>query len=215
MSKIHIPTPLRQYVGKQATVEVPGGTVGEAMSALVAQLNEQLGPVLDDEPYVFYGHSMGALVAYELARLRWEYGLRLPNRLLLGACPAPERTPREGVLSGLPDSALIALLQDGAITSEVLLSRPDWLRWGLALLRNDLRLCDSGEPGPVDRPLLPIPLVVFGGLSDPLVSRADLTPWAGHTSVGCRTLWVPGGHFFPRESGPAFFARLSAVLEDA
>jgi molybdopterin converting factor small subunit len=37
MSKIHIPTPLRQYVGKQATVEVPGGTVGEAMNALVAQ----------------------------------------------------------------------------------------------------------------------------------------------------------------------------------
>jgi molybdopterin converting factor small subunit len=37
MSKIHIPTPLRQYAGKQATVEVPGGTVGEAMSALVAQ----------------------------------------------------------------------------------------------------------------------------------------------------------------------------------
>ena len=37
MSKIHIPTPLRQYVGKQTTVEVPGGTVGEAMSALVAQ----------------------------------------------------------------------------------------------------------------------------------------------------------------------------------
>jgi molybdopterin converting factor small subunit len=37
MSKIHIPTPLRQYVGKQATVEVAGGTVGEAMTALVAQ----------------------------------------------------------------------------------------------------------------------------------------------------------------------------------
>lgn len=37
MSKIHIPTPLRQYVGKQAAVEVPGSTVGEAMNALVAQ----------------------------------------------------------------------------------------------------------------------------------------------------------------------------------
>jgi sulfur-carrier protein len=37
MSKIHIPTPLRQYVGKQSSVDVPGTTVGEAMSALVAQ----------------------------------------------------------------------------------------------------------------------------------------------------------------------------------
>jgi MoaD family protein len=37
MSKIHIPTPLRQYVGKQATIEVSGATVGEAMNALVAQ----------------------------------------------------------------------------------------------------------------------------------------------------------------------------------
>ena len=37
MSKIHIPTPLRQYVGKQAAVEVPGATVGEAMSSLVSQ----------------------------------------------------------------------------------------------------------------------------------------------------------------------------------
>jgi len=37
MSKIHIPTPLRQYVGKQASVDVPGSTVGEAMNALVAQ----------------------------------------------------------------------------------------------------------------------------------------------------------------------------------
>ncbi|HEY6465500.1 MAG TPA: ubiquitin-like small modifier protein 1 [Candidatus Acidoferrales bacterium] len=37
MSKIHIPTPLRQYVGKQSTVEVKGATVGEALSSLVAQ----------------------------------------------------------------------------------------------------------------------------------------------------------------------------------
>ena len=37
MSKIHIPTPLRQYVGKQAAVEVAGATVGEAMTALIAQ----------------------------------------------------------------------------------------------------------------------------------------------------------------------------------
>jgi len=37
MSKIHIPTPLRQYVGKQASVDVLGATVGEAMNALVAQ----------------------------------------------------------------------------------------------------------------------------------------------------------------------------------
>ena len=37
MSKIHIPTPLRQYAGKQASIDVPGATVGDAMNALVAQ----------------------------------------------------------------------------------------------------------------------------------------------------------------------------------
>jgi len=49
MSKIHIPTPLRQYVGKQASVEVAGTTVGEAMNALVARHPELRKHLYTDE----------------------------------------------------------------------------------------------------------------------------------------------------------------------
>lgn len=199
-----------QLPGRENRVREPAAA---SMAELVADLDAQLGPVLDEEPYVLYGHSMGGLVAHELALARRQSGRRLPDRLIAGACPAPDRRPIGGVLSALPDSALVAMTLDGSRASDVLLSRPDWMRWMLALLRDDLRVCDGRYGRDVDRSPLPVPFTVFAGLSDPLVSWGDVEPWARHTRAGCRVIQLPGGHFFPRDSGPAFFARLAAVLD--
>jgi len=68
-------------------VVVPGGGHHD-FASLVERLADELAPRLD-EPHVFYGHSMGALVAYRLTRLREGRGQRLPDRLLLGAFAAP------------------------------------------------------------------------------------------------------------------------------
>ncbi|MFE2414327.1 thioesterase II family protein [Kitasatospora sp. NPDC059408] len=182
------------------------------MARLVAELDDELGPALT-RPYAFYGHSMGAAVAYDLAQLRARRGERLPERLLVGAYPAPHLPSRLGPVVRLPDRELADwAVRLGGMSGE-LLRFPEWARTATALLRDDLRICLSrrtaAEP-PLDRPI-----DVFTGSTDPLLPREDAVGWARHTTAGFRLSVIPGGHFFTAESRPEFLGRLRTVLADA
>ncbi|MEU4583994.1 thioesterase domain-containing protein [Kitasatospora aureofaciens] len=95
--------------GRDAT----GGHCRADLSSLVAALARDLGPPLD-RPYLLYGHSMGALLAHRLTLCRTEQGRRLPERLLLGAYPAPRLPHPPHRAAGLSDAELVRLLVDSA-----------------------------------------------------------------------------------------------------
>lgn len=165
---------------------------------LVADLDESLDPVLG-EPYAFYGHSMGAIVAYNLALLRAGRGRGLPVRLMVGAYPPPHLlAPITDALS-LDDDKLARWLIDMGGMSELMLGYRDWLAAALALLRDDLRVCQSHRPPPAGR-VLPCPIDVFAGDRDPLLPLDRVGGWAEHTTAGCQVHTVSGGHFFLHES---------------
>ncbi|MCW7945641.1 hypothetical protein AAW14_27420 [Streptomyces hygroscopicus] len=166
---------------------------------LLVELTQDLGPLLDG-PYGLYGHSLGALVAYRLARHLVETGHRAPALVAVGACPAPHLPSpllAAGTARNLTDAQLAGLLTDDASVPEALLARRDWLRATLGTLRADLRLAAglrTAEPAP-----LPCPLWAFAGRDDPMVSVAQVAAWERCTSSGFHLRTVAGGHFFVRD----------------
>jgi surfactin synthase thioesterase subunit len=183
------------------------------MADLVTELDEQLDPFLR-QPYAFYGHSMGALIAYEIIRRRRERLAGLPVRLLTGGCRAPHLPAAFVSAHSEPDESLLNTMLDIGGVSPYLLEYPEWLRAALSLTRNDLRLCASRTDSGVDP--LPIPIDAFYGTDDPLVSADDAAAWQSHTTESFALHAIRGDHFFLlRDSSAVFAARLSEVLAHA
>jgi surfactin synthase thioesterase subunit len=182
------------------------------MAILTAELEHHLGPFLRP-PYVFYGHSMGGLVAYKLTRLLLASGRPAPELLLVGACAAPHLPPVPPWLVDLPDDELAAWLISMGGMSAMLLNYPDWLQAATALVRDDLRLCRSYQDS--DFPLLPCPIQAFAGQQDLMMSAEAVGAWAEHTQAASHLRQVPGGHLFIRDSASTFLPQLASVLERA
>ncbi|AGL15969.1 thioesterase II family protein [Actinoplanes sp. N902-109] len=180
------------------------------MTAVVEALAAQLGPWLS-RPYAFYGHSMGALLAYNVARLRAAAGRPAPYRLVVSAFPAPHLPSATVPVGDLSDDGLIRWMTGIGGMSGELAGFPQWQRTVAAVVRDDLAVCASHRH--VDGAPLRCPIHVFTGTTDPLVTRADAQAWAQHTEAGFQLHEMAGGHFFPRETGRSFLDRLAASLD--
>jgi surfactin synthase thioesterase subunit len=149
-------------------------------------------------PLALFGHSMGALVAIELAHaLRASGG---PTPLWVGAagCVAPQRRELDLTWLDCPDERLIAELRSlGGTPGEVLECR-DLLDLILPTVRADFHLCGSYQPA--RRAPLDCPMLVLGGVRDPISRPYDnLSAWSLETNGPCRIELVDGGHFFIHE----------------
>lgn len=161
---------------------------------LLDALTPGLLPLLD-RPFAFFGHSMGAIVCWELCRrLRLTHGLE-PVRVFVSGCRAlhlhRSRTPAEADLS---DEGLIEELRVLGATPEELLRNPEFTAFLLPTFRADLSLFAgySYRPGPP----LSCPVSVFGGTRDPRVAEEHLHGWAALTDGPARVEMFPGGHLF-------------------
>ncbi|MER6349210.1 thioesterase II family protein [Streptomyces sp. NPDC001595] len=185
---------------------------GEAVEAL----DRELGPLLDEEPWAAYGHSMGALLAAALTAARLRAGGRGPETLFLGAYAAPHRTPVLPRPDEHDDAGLARALVACGGLDPLFLGREDWLRVLLPVVRDDLRICaghrGAGLPDPADaRARLPVRVEAFAGADDRLVDPEGVRAWERYVR-DFRLTSVPGGHFFPREAPEPFFALLNRSL---
>jgi medium-chain acyl-[acyl-carrier-protein] hydrolase len=182
-----------------APVELPGrGRLSDLplhtdMPGLAAYLADQLAPRLEG-PFAFFGHSMGAMISFELARLLRRRGQPGPAHMFLSAQRAPHlplplpltytRSDEElweeiGRLNGIPRE-----VRDEPGMRELL----------VPALRADLTVCGTYAYAP-DKPL-DCSLTVLGGMQDPLASRGQLEEWRGHTTAPFMVQMFPGDHFF-------------------
>lgn len=197
-------------------VQLPGreGRMAEPrftdLPALVADLDAEIGPELD-RPHVLFGHSMGALIAFALTQHRRALGARLPLALVLSSHRAPHLPPPP-IAGGqvMDDGELVRGLSALGGLPQALLDRPEWLTALLPVVRGDLMVCTGA--GSVDRSPLPVPLHVFGGVEDRLVTAPEIREWAAYTTRESETEVLPGGHFFIREEETLFLDRLSHLL---
>jgi surfactin synthase thioesterase subunit len=196
-------------------VQLPGreSRAGEAgftdVESLVTELESELADHLT-EPHVFFGHSMGALVAYRLACRRRAAGHPLPRVLLLSAYSAPHLPSPLPPVDDLDDAALIELLRATGGLPTDLPARPAWRGRCLPALRNDLRLC-AGYRDPGDPPL-PCPVHVLGADADPLVGERDLHAWNRHTTQLSEVRIMAGDHFYLDHTPEQLFRVLRPLL---
>ncbi|MEU3183398.1 alpha/beta fold hydrolase [Streptomyces sp. NPDC006923] len=179
-------------------VQLPGrGTrLGEPphqdMAALVGDTARALRPWLDEAPYAFLGHSMGALLAYEMARhLRDTRAPNGPVQLIVSGHRAPHlRWPGyTGDTVSEQEAAGMLRLLEGPGADE-----PDLALAVRPVLRADLNLCARYRHLP--RTPLDIPVTALGGTDDPLVPQRTLTAWSTHTTGPFHSAVLPGGHFY-------------------
>ncbi|MGC2997755.1 thioesterase II family protein [Streptomyces sp. G35A] len=152
-------------------------------------------------PYVLYGHSLGALVAYILARVLHEAGLPTPALLAVGACPPPDAASKLfDACRKSPDRLLGLLDSIGAVPEG---ARPGglWHREVLPVLLDDLTLADNlrrAAREPVTSGPFAVPVLAVAGDGDPLAPPGAMAGWADWTTGPVVRRTVVGDHFFVR-----------------
>ena len=183
-----------QLPGREARfAEPPVSSMEPLVARLAAGVLGQL-----DRPFALFGHSMGALIAFELARRLRSMG-RDPVRLLVAGSRAPHLPSRRARdRHTLPDQEFVSTVRElGGMPPEVLGS-PDLLDLVLPALRADFALVETHTHGA--GPVLHCPISAFGGVEDDDVGRDDLAAWSRHTTGPFRSHLLPGGHFFVHSS---------------
>jgi medium-chain acyl-[acyl-carrier-protein] hydrolase len=179
------------------------------MPPLVDALAEAIIPYLD-KPFAFFGHSMGAKIAFELARrLRNAYGLE-PIHLFASGCRAPHIQNPEPPTYNLPEPEFIEELRTLNGTPKEVLEHPELMSLLLPLLRADFEMVQTYEYIP-DKPLS-TPITVYGGLRDEDITREQLEGWSQHTTSPAAVRMFMGGHFFLNSEQPLVLKLLSQQL---
>jgi surfactin synthase thioesterase subunit len=161
-------------------------------------------------PFAFFGHSLGAFVAYETALVLRARDRSLPGWLFVSACPGPHVPCRRASLANLPDAELLDWIEGRYGPLGVKLrDDPELMALVLPAYRADFAAAETYEyvPGaPLD-----IPVTAVGGLDDE-ITEDDLRAWARHTT-GLFTLnQYPGGHFYLRAQADALLGTVSRTL---
>ena len=172
------------------------------LAALVHALVVEFGAVLD-RPYAFFGHSMGAYVAFEAARLLGARGVP-PEHVFVSAAGAPHLPEPNPVHALAPRAFFEAVLRLNGFPAEVL-RHAELVRYALPILRADLTACETHRFD-IDRPSL-FPITAYGGRRDPRVSPERVEAWRATAGVEFALRLFDGDHFY-------FRAHQEAVLAD-
>ncbi len=195
-----------QLPGRGARLAEPSFT---RLTPLVRDLARALIHYLN-APFAFFGHSMGALVSFELARyLDRHYGLS-PVHLFVSGHSAPHIPNPESPIHALPEPDFVEKLRQLNGMSKEILENPELMQLLLPILRSDFTLCETYvyEPGI----LLDCPISAFGGLQDEYVSRESLEAWREQTSDTFTLRMFPGDHFFLNTDRPLLIRALAREL---
>lgn len=162
------------------------------------------------EPFAFFGHSMGALISFELARAVWEqYGVQ-PSVLFVSGRAAPHLARRQRPIHNLPFEAFVAALRDLDGTPAEVLDNAELMQLTAPFLRADLQMVETYVCAPDTS--LSCPIIGFSGLEDRRTTSADMMEWKQHTSSTFFLHVLPGGHFFLKTAEKALLEKLSQEL---
>jgi medium-chain acyl-[acyl-carrier-protein] hydrolase len=160
---------------------------------MIAAVADALTPWLD-LPFVFFGHSMGGMIGFELTRVLRRLGKTLPLHLFVSGRRAPQLPARDEPIHDLPEPEFIERLRELNGTPEEVLQHSELMKLLIPLLRADFAVNETYEY--VEEPPFDVGISAFGGLGDIDVSRDDVEAWSVQTRGRFRMRMMPGDHFF-------------------
>jgi len=181
-----------------------------AMRPLVDTLVTEMLPFFD-RPFAFFGHSLGSLIAFEVARRLRQTGAPLPVHLLISSRRAPHMPETLNPIHGLDDEAFTAaVVRRYNGIPPVILEDPELLALFLPVLKADFSIFETYAHTP-EAPF-DFPISTFVGLQDPGVSPQDMTPWQAHTTQPIASHTFPGDHFYLQSQRSLLLQALSSRL---
>jgi len=192
--------------GRESRLREPACT---RVEPLVESLAREIVPYLD-RPFAFFGHSMGAIISFELARrLRWERRIE-PEHLFISGRRAPQLMDQDPEIHDLPEAEFVAAVGRLQGTPREILEHAELMQMLIPLLRADFAVCTTYTYSHCTP--LRCPMTVLGGLHDETVTRAQLEPWCLQTTGGCRVHMLEGDHFFINHQQAAILSIIMQTL---
>jgi medium-chain acyl-[acyl-carrier-protein] hydrolase len=199
--------------------QLPGraNRLGEPALSAIADIVLGLAPALrglSELPFVFYGHSTGALIAVQLARALAMSGGPLPKHLIVSGRRPPHVADVAAPMHPLSDESLVAEVQRryGGIPPEVL-EDPEFLSLVLPSLRGDITANETFRDD--SSPPLACPITVFGARGDEHTPLPHLEEWRRVTSRSFDLRMFEGGHFFLHDNRTPVLESVRLILNSS
>jgi len=205
----HGATGAEQYAGDLTKLGRPGRGGIRAAIRGIHTLRGLIAEAHPGVPIVLFGHSMGAIIGYEVALRMTDAGLPAPVHLFASGRRAPSRY-RDDDFRGVSDDRLVAELRKLGGSDAAMLADPELLAMVLPAIRSDYRAVETYRHEPGRR--LDCPVTVFTGDRDPRVSVEEARAWEEHTTGPADLRVLPGGHFFLVDQAAPIIATVTEKL---
>jgi len=197
-------------------VQLPGreSRLREEPYTRLMPLVEALSGIIEtflDTPFAFFGHSMGALISFELTRQLRRENKNSPIHLFVSGRRAPQIESHDLPKHNLPKSEFIKELGDYNGTPELILQEPELLDIFLPCLRADFSIIETyihEYEEPID-----CPITAFGGIHDSKTKFEDLAAWRANTNLEFRLKMFPGDHFYLKNARKLLLQEIAQDLE--
>lgn len=176
---------------------------------LVAHLCDEYAEHMQGR-YAFFGHSMGALLAYGMTLRQIMLGRPLPQAVFASASPAPSRQDPDRFADKNDDLSLIADLRRQGGTPDAIFKNNELLRMTLDILDADYQVCASFQYAPLNK--LSMPLHVLAGRKDD-IAKERMQAWQNEASNAFTLTWFDGGHFFIQQQEEQVLATIARELK--
>lgn len=178
-----------QYPGRMKRVNEKPFT---RMTELVKSIAEEIKPYIN-KPFAFMGHSMGALIAYELARHNRNMGYPMPRHLFLAARKAPHIQNVHPHIHKMSTEECISIIRSYDAVPEAVINNKELFALILPVIKGDFEMIETWE---YEEDSLETPITAFGGINDTLANRQDMEAWKRFTTSDFKTYIFPEKHFF-------------------
>ncbi len=180
------------------------------MDSLINELM-QYADFITQTPYLFFGHSLGCRVAYELCCRFKSTRKPLPAYFIASASRAPHLKSEQEPSHDLPDGDFIKTLERLNGTPKEVLGNEELMSLLLPLIRADFKIAETYFANQIK---MPFPMLICHGKNDSTVNAKKLDAWGDLTSEGHRLVEFEGGHFFINENSEQITSCISNLLNE-
>jgi surfactin synthase thioesterase subunit len=196
-----------QLPGREARLNEP---LISNMETVIKQLFPHFTSLID-KPYILFGHSLGALIAYEIAIKLQNSTYPKPMHLVVSGCRAPDE-PLDQKVHLCSDAELIAKLVEFNGTPNEIMDDLSTLEFVLPIMRADFAISETYRH--INREILNCDVTALGGIDDETVSVDKLGNWKKHTMGQFRLYRYPGDHFFIRKSQSKIIQLINNIVDN-